>query len=262
MPRFLTMLLIVLLAVGVSTGCSKKKKDDRDMKSPASELMKTGDRSLKAGNWNNAIRAYETLEARFPFAKETKQAQLNLIYAYYSNGEPEAALEATEQFERENPTHPRMDYALYMRGLAQFSGEKGLTHKYMGVDVSRRPPVKAEESFIAFNQLLRRFPDSKYAPDARQRMLFLRNRLAEHQNHIIVYYYDRGAFAAAANRANESLVRYNGAPELETTLILLVKSYRQLGMQDLADDAYEVLMANFPDARLESIKPPWYQFWR
>jgi len=252
---------MVLAVTLLTTGCSGKKKDDRDMRSAANELMAKGDKSLKAGNWTTAIQAYETLEARFPFSNETKQAQLNLIYAYYSNAEPEAAIEATEQFERENPTHPRMDYALYMRGLALFKGEKGMVHRYLGVDVSRRPPVNAEESFIAFQQLVRRFPDSKYAADARQRMLFLRNRLAEHQNHIVEYYYNRGAYTAAANRASENLQRFNGAPELEKTLILMVKAYRKLGMTTHANDALLVLNTNFPDARLEELKDPWYKVW-
>jgi len=148
-----------------------------------------------------------------------------------------------------------------MRGLALFKGEKNMTHRYLGVDVSRRPQVDAEESFQAFSLLLRRFPDSKYAPDARQRMVFLRNRLAEHQNHIIEYYYNRGAYAAAVNRASLSLERYNGAPELERTLILMVKSYQRLGMQDLAGDAKSVLVANFPNAKMSEVKDPWYKVW-
>jgi len=261
MQRLTLPLLLVLACTLLTAGCSNKKKDNRDMTSAANELMSKGDKSLKAGNWTTAIQAYETLEARFPFANETKQAQLNLIYAYYSNAQPEAAIEATEQFERENPTHPRMDYALYMRGVVQFKGEKNMTHRYLGVDVSRRPPVNAEESFIAFQQLVRRFPESKYTPDARQRMLFLRNRLAEHQNHIVQYYYDRGAYTAAVNRASLTMQRFNGAPELEKTLILLAKSYRKLGMQKHADDALTVLNTNYPNASLSELKDPWYKVW-
>jgi len=246
----------------VLSGCSRGKKDDRDMTSAANELMAKGDKSLRSGNWNSAIRTYETLEARFPFANETKQAQLNLIYAYYSNAQPEAAIEATEQFERENPTHPRMDYALYMRGLAQFSGEKSLSHRWFRVDVSRRPPKEAQASFAAFRQLVRRFPDSIYADDARQRMIFLRNRLAEHENHIARYYYKRGAYAAAVKRANLTLVQYDGAPHLEESLIIMVKSYRKLGMQDLAADAEGILRTNFSEAQLAELKDPWYKFWK
>ena len=257
------LVLPVLLLVATSlliSGCSRNKKD-RDMSAMASELMKKGNRSLEAGNWTPAINAYETLEARFPFANETKQAQLNLIYAYYSNAQPEAAIEATEQFERENPTHPRMDYALYMRGLAQFSGEKSKVHEWFRIDISRRPPVNALASFSAFRQLVRRFPDSIYAPDARQRMIFLRNRLAKHENHIARYYYERGAYAAAIRRADLALEKYDGAPHLEESLVIMVRSYRKLCMQDMAADAERVLRANYTETKLPELKQPWYKFW-
>jgi len=232
------------------------------MSALAAELMERGNRSLAAGNWTPAINAYETLEARFPFSNETKQAQLNLIYAYYSNAQPEAAIEATEQFERENPTHPRMDYALYMRGLAQFSGEKAKVHDWFGVDISRRPPVNAQASFSAFRQLVRRFPDSNYADDARQRMIFLRNRLAKHENHIARYYYDRGAYAAAIKRSDLALLKFDGAPHLEESLAIMVLSYRKLGMQDMAADAEKILLTNYTEAQIAELKDPWYQFWK
>ena len=262
MHRLVTPLMLLLAATLVVSGCSNSKKDNRDMRSDATKLMRKGNKSLKAGNWSPAIRAYETLEARFPFSNETKQAQLNLIYAYYSNAQPEAAIEATEQFERENPTHPRMDYALYMRGLAQFSGEKGLSHRWLRVDISKRPPVGLLASFSAFRQLVRRFPESEYAADSRQRMIFLRNRLAEHQNHIALYYYNRGAYIAALNRSNLALTKYDGAPDLEESLVLIVNSYRELGMQDLAADAEKVLRSNYGNVQLTELKNPWYAFWK
>ena len=261
MHRLVLPLMLMLTAALFVSGCSNKK-NNRDMRSDAPKLMQKGNKSLKAGNWSPAIRAYETLEARYPFSNETKQAQLNLIYAYYSNAQPEAAIEATEQFERENPTHPRMDYALYMRGLAQFSGEKGLSHKWFRVDISKRPPVGLLASFSAFRQLVRRFPESEYAADARQRMIFLRNRLAEHQNHIAFYYYNRGAYIAALNRSNLALIKYDGAPDLEESMVLIVNSYRKLGMQDLATDAEKVLRANYGDVQLSEPKIHWYEFWK
>jgi outer membrane protein assembly factor BamD len=261
MQRLALPLLLIVITSLILGGCSRNK-GDRDMSALASELMEKGNRSLEAGNWTPAINAYETLEARFPFANETKQAQLNLIYAYYSNAQPEASIEATEQFERENPTHPRMDYALYMRGLAQFSGEKGKIHDWFRIDVSRRPPVNAQASFAAFRQLVRRFPDSAYADDARQRMIFLRNRLAKHENHIARYYYERGAYAAAIKRADLALQKFDGAPHLEESLIIMVRSYRKLGMQDMAADAERILRDNYSGTQLAELKDPWYQFWK
>ncbi len=262
MQRFVLPLLLILATSIAISGCSRGNKDNRDMSSAAGELMKRGDKSMASGNWTPAIQTYETLEARFPFSNETKQAQLNLIYAYYSNGMSEASIEATEQFERENPTHPRMDYALYMRGLAQFSGEQSFSHRWFKIDISKRPPVDAQASFSAFRQLVRRFPDSIYAPDARQRMVFLRNRLAEHENHIARYYYNRGAYAAAEKRANIALLKYDGAPHLEESLVIMVRSYRKLGMLDLAADAETILRANYTEAQLAEYKEPWYKFWK
>ena len=203
---------------------------------------------MSSGNYRNAIAYFEGLEARYPFSNQAKQAQLNLIYAYYKNGEPEAAVDAATQFERENPTHPRVDYALYMRGLAKFTGQHTRMHRIFRFDLSKRPPVNARESFSAFSQLVQRYPDSSYAPDARQRMVFLRNRLAEHENHVASYYFRRGAYAAALNRAKYSMETFDGAPAIADSLFIMIGSYEQLGMKDLAESTQRVLDANYPDA--------------
>lgn len=204
---------------------------------------------MQSGNFRNSITYYEGLEARYPFSNQAKQAQLNLIYAYYKNGEPESTIDAATQFERENPTHPRVDYALYMRGLANFSPEHSWYHRLFGVDLSKRPPVNARESFSAFSRLLQRFPDSIYADDARQRMIFLRNRLAEHENHIADYYFKRGAYVAALNRASYTVETYDGAPAIPDSMFIIIGSYEKLGMQDLAAANRRVLEINYPNAK-------------
>lgn len=233
------MLIVLLSACG---------KNNRDARSGAEELFERGTKSMNGGNYTNAIGYYEGLEARYPFSNQTKQAQLNLIYSYYKNGEPDAAVDAAIQFERENPTHPRVDYVLYMRGLAMFAPEHNMFHRVFGLDLARRPPVNARESFSAFSRLVQRYPESRYAPDSRQRMVFLRDRLARHENFVAEYYYERGAFVAALNRAKYTVENFEGAPAVADSLFIMVSSYEKLGMQDLAADARRVLDQNYPDA--------------
>jgi outer membrane protein assembly factor BamD len=243
------LLLIALLAVVSISGCGR---GDRDMRSGAEELFERGTKSMRSGNFTNAISYYESLEARYPFSNQAKQAQLNLIYAYYRNGERELAVDAATQFERENPTHPRVDYTLYMRGIANFAPEHNMFHRMFRVKLWKRPPVNARESYSAFSRLVQRYPESRYAPDAHQRMVFLRNRMADHENYIAEYYYRRGAFVAAANRAKYVLETFEGAPAVADSLFIIMSSYEKLGMQDLASDTRRVLEENYPDA----VQPP------
>lgn len=260
----LVLTLSVLAASAASlVGC--KSSSDLDARSGAQELYQRGYKSMSSGNFNNAIQYFEALEARFPFANETKQAQLDLIYAYYRDRQIEATVDAASTFERENPTHPRVDYALYMRGLAYFSGEHSWYHRWLNVDLDKRPPKNVQESFSVFSQLVQRFPNSEYAADARQRMIFLRNRLADYEIYVAQYYMARGAWLAAANRAQFALEAYNGAPATPQALMIMIEAYDQLGMLDFAEDARRVLEASYPEkmqklARQEAGKP-WYQFW-
>ena len=252
--------MTVLLA-GLS-GCSGK--EERDAKSGSAETYERGLKAMRDGNYANAIKYYEALEARFPFSNETKQAQLDLIYCYYRDRQIEATVDAATTFERENPTHPRVDYALYMRGLAYFSGEHSWYHRLFRVDLSERPPKNVQESFSALSQLVQRFPASVYAPDARQRMVFLRNRLAQYELHVARYYMKRGAWLAAANRAKFAVEQYDGAPAVAESLGIMAECYDHLGMQDLAEDTRHVLAASYPENASQVAKEtrtPWYQFW-
>ncbi len=237
------LLLCLALLLGLS-GCGKGERDPR---SGAEELYERAAKSRNSGNYRNAIGYYEALVARYPFSNQSKQAQLDLIQVYYKNGDPDSAIEAALQFERENPRHPRVDYAIYMRGLALFHGEKNTFHRLLRMDLARRPPVDAAESFSAFSQLLTRYPNSIYADDARQRMVFLRNRLADHQNYVAGYYMQRGAYIAALNRAKYVMENFDGAPAVAESLDLMVEAYEKLGMQDLAASTRSVLRENYPD---------------
>ena len=261
LPR-LHLLAALLAALLALAGCASK--NERDMKSGADVLYDRAHSAMDSGNYRNAITYYETLSARFPFSNQAKQAQLDLIYCYYRNGEPESAIDAASQFERENPTHPRVDYALYMRGLANFTGESNVFYRFFNVDPARRPLGKANESFSAFAQLLQRYPQSIYAADARQRMVFLRNRLAEHENYAARYYLTRGAYLAALNRAQSAMERYDGSPAVADSLRIMIDSYSALGMADLAASTREVLAASYPaaaGAQAKTEQKPWYRFW-
>jgi outer membrane protein assembly factor BamD len=256
---------VIALAAALTAGCFFKKEDPDAGLSTAQQFYDRANEAMIDGDYDNAIKYYETLEARFPFSNQARQGQLDLIYTYYRNRQPESVVDAARQFERENPTHPRIDYTLYMRGMALFSGERGWFHKLFQVDMSKRPPKDARNSYSAFAELVRRFPDSPYAPDARQRMIFLRDRIARYENHIASYYLERGAYVAALNRASYTLQVYDGAPTIDETLRIMVESYRNLGMYDLASDAQQTLVANFPNADTpadaEDVTKPWYKFW-
>jgi outer membrane protein assembly factor BamD len=234
------------LALAALYGCGGKSNVVEDQ---GPELLyQRGYQAMEASNYAGAIEFFTTLEARYPFSPETRQAQLDLIYLYYRSQQPELAIDAAEEFERENPTHARIDYCLYMKGLVYFDQAPNIIEKVLRVDLSLRPPKDTLRSFSAFQELIRRFPDSEYVPDARQRMVYLRNRLADYENHVADYYLRRGAYVAAINRAKYALEHYPGAPQLEKTLQILVTAYDRLGMKDLAADARRVLRETFGEA--------------
>ena len=240
-----TALLLCLAATALS-GCGRRNNTVQD--SGPELLYERGYDAMNASNYAGAIQFFSALEARYPFSPETRQAQLDLIYLYYRAQQPEQAIDAAEEFERENPTHERIDYCLYMRGRIYFDQAPNILERLFRVDLSERPPKDTMKSFSMFQELIRRFPNSEYVPDARQRMVFLRNRLAQYENYVAEYYMKRGAYIAAVNRAKYALEHYPEAPELERTLQIMVDAYEHLGMTDLAADAQRVLRENYGDA--------------
>jgi outer membrane protein assembly factor BamD len=212
----------------------------------ADELYDKAKQDLDRGDYQIAIRNLELLEARFPFSNVTRQAQLDMLYAYYENGDTENVIDQADQFIRENPTHPRVDYAYYMKGLANFDRDRNFFERWFRVDLSVRPPENSRTSFQAFQLLIQRFPNSQYAADARQRMIFLRNRLASYEVHVAHYYVERGAYVAALNRAKYAIENYDGAPAIKEALEISRDAYIRLGMKDLADKSSLVLSQNFP----------------
>jgi outer membrane protein assembly factor BamD len=263
---------LMVLALLATTGCSSLKFWDRDkgdevIEGSPEQLYRDAIRDIKNNNYPSAISRYEMLEARYPFSEQAKQGQLDLIYAYYKNRAGDSAVDQAEQFIRENPTHPRVDYAYYVRGLVYFeSGVNWLERKF-NVDLARRPPSEARKSFQAFQQLVQQYPKSPYAADARQRMIFLRNRLADYEVEVARYYVRREAFVGAANRAKGVIENYDGAPAVDDALRILATCYRRLGIDELAQMADDVRRTNSsPDTvgtpQQEARKDdPWWRFW-
>ncbi|MEL7450752.1 MAG: outer membrane protein assembly factor BamD [Pseudomonadota bacterium] len=209
------------------------------------EMYRKGDSALKAGSYGNAVGWFEALEVRFPFSEFTKQAQLDLIYAYHKGGQAEAAVDAADKFIRENPRHVNVDYAYYLKGLVYFERDRTWLERMFRVDLTKRPPSDATKAFNNFATLARMFPDSKYADDAAQRMAFLRNRLADYEKHVAEYYLKRKAYVAAINRSKYILENYPQAPAVADALNVQIAAYAGLGLDDLADDSRRVYNTNF-----------------
>src|SRR5690606_399652 len=183
-----------------------------------------------------------------PFSELSKRIQLELMYAYYKSGRKEQSIDLADQFMRENPTHPEVDYALYVKALNYFDDDPGLLESWFNKGLENRPPRDAALAFSLFRQLVDRYPASEYAEDARQRMVFLKNRLAAYENSVARFYLDRGAYVAALNRAKTALEEYNGATSNPESLRIMIAAYERLGMHELAADTRLVLRSNFPEA--------------
>lgn len=238
-----TKALALLTAAAVLAGCGGDDNVITDQ--GPDEIYQLGAESMENGNFPIALAYFQALEARYPFSNVTRQAQLDMIYAYYRGREFESAIDAADEFERENPTHPRVDYCLYMKGLSYFDQAPNILERWFRVDLSERPPRDTMQAFSVLQELVRRFPTSQYVPDARERMIFLRNRLAAYENHVASYYFERGAYVAAINRAKYALENFPGAPATEESLQIMVEGYEQLGMTDLANDARRVMQESF-----------------
>jgi len=212
-----------------------------------SDAYTKAQQAIGQGNYRRGIQIFEAIQARFPFSELSRKIQLELMHAYYSGGQREQAIDAADTFMRENPTHPRVDYALYIKALSYFESGPGMLERWFRKDTTRRPPKELEQSYATLRRLVERFPASEYAPDAEQRMVYIKNRLAQYENHVADYYYRRGAYVAALRRAKSALEQFNGAEGNLRSLQIMANSYDKLGMTDLAEDARRVLAANFPN---------------
>ena len=242
--KYLNVLLLSVLFLG---GCSS---NDEDLNFSTEEaLYKAGVKSLEISNWPRSIAIFQQIEAAYPFGQYTAQSQLELIYAYYRNSEPEAARAAADRFIRLYPDNANIDYAYYMKGMSFYSEDARILGRYMPTDPSKRDPGKARESFADFAQLISRYPASPYAPDARARMIYLRNLLAASEVNVAEFYITRQAFLSALNRARYVVENYQGAPVVPRALEIMVEMYLRMGLNDLADTSLAILKANYPDSK-------------
>lgn len=214
----------------------------------ANKLYSEAKDALDGGDYTRAVKLYEKLEGRYPFGRYAQQAQIDTAYANYKDGETAAALAAVDRFIQLHPSHPNIDYAYYLKGLINFNDNLGWLGRFSGQDLSERDPKAARAAYDAFQTLITRYPDSKYTPDATLRMQYIVNSLAQHEVHAARYYYRRGAYLAAVNRAQQALKDYDGAPANEEALYIMVRSYDALGMKDLRDDAARVMERNYPNS--------------
>lgn len=232
----------------------------------AQKLYSEAKAALSDGSYEQAIKYYEKLEAKYPYGRYAQQAQLETAYAYYKNAETAQALAACDRFIKLHPNHPNVDYAYYLRGLINFNDGEGLLGLISRQDVSERDPRAAKESFESFKELTTRYPESRYAPDSEQRMAYLVNNMARNEVHAARYYYTRGAYVAAVSRAQSAVQTFPQAPAIEEAMFIMIKGYEALGLKDLRDDAERVMKKNFPNSDFYTLglerKKPWWMLWQ
>ncbi len=246
MKSLRTPFFILGLSIWLSA-CSIFQSQDETERWTAQRLQSEAKTALNNGDFETAIRYYEALEARYPLGRVAQQAQLDIAYAYYKFEEPESAIAAADRFIKLYPTHANVDYAYYLKGLANFNQNMGLINRYLPLDLTERDQKASKASFKEFNTLVSRFPESKYAKDARQRMVYLRNNLARYELHVADFYMRRGAHLASARRAQYVIKHYDGTDAVADALVMMVKAYRAMAYEDLAADALKVLKLNYPE---------------
>ena len=229
----------------------------------AQKLYSEGESELQAGGYANAIKLFEKLESRYPFGRYAQQAQMEIAYAQYKDGEKDLALAAADRFIKQFPNSPNIDYVYYLKGLANFNDNLGILGSFAGQDLTERDPKALRDSFDAFREVVVRYPESRYAPDSVVRLKYLVNAMAAHEVHVARYYLRRGAYVAAANRAEFVVQQYQQAPAVHDALEIMVAAYNGLHMPGLRDDATRVLAANYPNGgpNVVAMKKPWWQFW-
>ncbi|MDB5849197.1 MAG: outer membrane protein assembly factor BamD [Rhodoferax sp.] len=262
-PGF-TSLVIAGLALWLS-GCSTTEVDKTANWSPNKIYAEAKD-ELSGGAYDKAIPLFEKLEGRAAGTPLAQQAQLEKAYAYQKSGDQAQAIATLDRFLKLHPASPATDYALYLKGVVNFNDNLGLFSFVTRQDLSERDQKAAKESFEAFKELTTRFPDSRYTPDARQRMTYIVNSLAQYEVHVARYYYSRGAYVAAINRAQTALTDYRDVPSLEEALYIVMKSYEALGMTQLRDDTQRVLQTNYPQSDyvksgFKAKDSPWWKVW-
>lgn len=256
---------LLLTAAALLAGCSSTTDDKVGSWSP-NRLYAEAKDEMNAGAYDKAIPLLEKLEGRAAGTPLAQQAQLDKAYAHFKANEQAQAQATLDRFIKLHPASPALDYALYLKGIVNFNDNLGIFSFLSRQDLSERDQKAAKESFEAFKELVARFPDSRYAPDAKSRMTYIVNSLAQYEVHVARYYYSRGAYVAAVNRAQSALSDYQDVPALEEALFIMFRSYDALGMTQLRDDARRVIEKNYPRSMylargFKSTQEPWWKVW-
>ncbi len=256
---------VAFVLAALLAGCSHFK-DDETATWSAQRLYSEAKDALDEGSWEQAIKYFEKLEARYPFGRYAQQAQLEIAYAYYRQGEPASAISACDRFIKLHPNHPNVDYAYYLKGIVSFYQDSDPLARIAEQDPAERDPRSARESFVALKELATKFPESKYTPDALARMKYLVNSLASHEVYVARWYMKRGAWLAAVNRASFAVQTYPDSPAREQALAIMAQAYGRMGLTELRDDSVRVLKTNFPNSSYlsgDTVRDnPWWKFWR
>lgn len=244
------LLILATLLAGCGLFRSDTEEPDETVGWSVEQLYRDAKNQMASGNWPVAITQLERIQARYPFGIHAQQAMIDMAYSYWRDGSNEQALATIERFQQQYPNHPATDYMLYLKGLVTFTPPSAFMSGITRQDPSERDPKGLRQSYDAFRELIERFPQSRYADDARKRQTWLVNTIAMNEVHVARYYYERGAYVAAVNRAQTVITDFEGAPAAEEALYIMMLSYDKLGMPELRDDARRVLLANYPDSRL------------
>lgn len=261
--RTAAMALALCVTIGV-TGCASGPKDDPNSQAGLDKLYAEAKEDLSVGSYESAIKKLERIEGRAAGTLLAQQAMLELAWAQFRSGEKAPAIATLDRFIKLHPSSPGYDYALYLKGLVNFNEDTGLFGRLAGQDISERDQQASREALAAFRDLVERFPQSRYADDALVRIDFITNMLARHEVHVARYYFERGAYLAAINRAQTAITEYRYAPATEEALTLMVKSYAALKMPDLEADARRVLQKNYPNSAALAATgtgKPWWKLW-
>jgi outer membrane protein assembly factor BamD len=264
MQKKLSSVVATCVLLAVSACSMLPEKTDETKSWPVAKLYAEAREEMDGGHYEAAIKLWERLETNYPFGNYATQAQMEIAYAHYKSQDQAQALAAADRFIREHPTHPQVDYMYYLRGLISFNDQIGLLSMIYSQDPTERDPKATRESFAAFKVLVERYPNSKYAPDAIERMRYLITAMAQYEVHVANYYYRRGAYLASLNRAQNAVKDYQDAPAREEALYLMVRNYEKLGMTDLRNDTLRVFTKNYPTSKFLNPNGPegsWWKFW-
>jgi len=265
MQKKLSLVVATCVLLGLSACSFLPEQVDETKNWPVTKLYAEARDEMAGGHYDAAIKLFQKLEANYPFGNYAAQAQMEIAYAYYKTQDQAEALAAVERFIKLHPNHPNVDYMYYLRGLVNFNDQMGFLSFLYTQDPTERDPKATREAFAAFKALVDKFPDSIYAQDAIARLNYLINAMAQYEVHVAKYYYRRGAYLAAVNRAQGAVADYRDAPAIEEALYLMVRSYDKLGMLDLRDDAQRVFVKSFPNSKFlnpEAAKgAEWWKFW-